>query len=111
MDDDDLFAPSQELTNEYLRVPENVRPPDEAYRFFPPENETILTIGSHTQRLIFEGGQKFKDYEWDHIRTFEAYIEDEKVQLSPAAKEIYDEPRYATSNLDLSPYTHAELCL
>ena len=85
---DAILKPNYEITKRYLEVPEEVFPPDEAYRYFPPLDEVILTTGTFFQRLIFEGGQEFEDYELEHIRTFEDFIEEQKIELSDELKEV-----------------------
>lgn len=90
---DECLLDNPQLTKELSQVPSEVQPPMEAYMYFPPKEERILTIGNHTQRLIFEGGQKYEDYEWDYIRAFEQYLEDNQIEVSGALDSIIKEPR------------------
>ena len=88
VESEDLLKPNYEITKKYLDVPEEVYPPEEAYRYFPPIDEVILTTGTYFQRLIFEGGQEFEDYELEHIKTFEDYLEENKIEMSEELKAV-----------------------
>ena len=63
-----------------------------AYRFFPPQSEKILIIGKNVQRLIFEGGQQFEDWEWEHINNFIYYVRDNQIEVSDQIRNIVYHP-------------------
>lgn len=91
--DDEWLKPNPVLTEEMNHVPDQVLPPYKAYRFFPPQEEKILTIGNYVQRLIFEGGEEFNDEEWEYINAFEDYLEENKIEVSAGLRLILDQPR------------------
>jgi hypothetical protein len=91
--DDDALQPDHEITHEMMHVPDHIRPPAEAYRYFPPKEEIILSIGAYTQRLIFDGGLEFEDYEWEYIDQFEQYIKDNEIELTVDLRKLFVDTR------------------
>ena len=62
-------------------APQEVLPPLEAYRYFPPRDEIFVTIGKSTQRVIFLGGVEYDDAEIKAITKFKIFMAEKKLTL------------------------------
>ena len=62
-------------------VPDSVKPPPEAYRFFPTEDEMIVKTKNSKQRIIFQGGVKYSSEEQNSIEEFRNYLEENELEI------------------------------
>eukprot|EP00347_Sterkiella_histriomuscorum_P009640 403340434 len=62
-------------------LPEQSKLPLTAYRFNPAEDDVMFICDKHIQRLVFYGGQMWKDWEQEHLDQFDHYMRTHKHQL------------------------------
>jgi len=60
-----------------------VLPPPQSYRYFPPQEEIIVTSKKSTQRIIFKGGLKFSVKEKEAINQFKQISQETGYSIDP----------------------------
>jgi hypothetical protein len=81
------LEPDQEIFERLSVVPAKIRPPPEAHRYFPDDDEIFVSLNNKPQRVIFLGEIEYEEYEYECVKKFKEYLKTNKLTLG---KEIED---------------------